>query len=286
MRLRPCIDIHGGKVKQIVGSTLGSEAGVRAVPGAKGAPSDTGDPPPGVKENFVSELDAAYYAGIYREKGLPGGHVILLDPRERSEIYTADMEQALGALRAFPGGMQAGGGITPDNAALFLDAGASHVIVTSYVFRGGTLDRQRLEEMTKAVGRERLVLDLSCRCRPDGNYAVVTDRWQRFTDMTVCDSTLDMLCGLCDEFLIHAADVEGKRAGIERPLAALLGRWLKGRADRGEPLFPVTYAGGVRSTEDLRLLSELSGGMLDVTVGSALRLFGGDLTLDELLSIM
>lgn len=251
MRLRPCIDIHDGKVKQVVGSTVSSR----------------------VVENFVSDRGAAYYAGIYRERGLSGGHVILLNSVSE-DVYQEDVREALEALRAFPGGMQAGGGVTPRTAARFLDAGASHVIVTSYVFRGGRLDEKRLAEMVSEVGRERLVLDLSCRRLPDGEYAVVTDRWQKFTDLRICPKTLDYLSGFCDEFLIHAADVEGKRAGVEQTLAALLGAWCG--------VFPVTYAGGVRTEDDLELIAALSGGRLDVTVGSALDLFGGNLSLDVL----
>ncbi|MBQ3392323.1 MAG: phosphoribosylformimino-5-aminoimidazole carboxamide ribotide isomerase [Lachnospiraceae bacterium] len=258
MRIRPCIDIHDGKVKQVVGSTVDTAAKVT--------------------ENYVSQMDADYYAGIYRERGLSGGHVILLNSAADKAAYEADCRQAFKALHAFPGGMQAGGGVTPETAEIFLDAGASHVIVTSYVFEKGQLDPARLSRMVGAAGRERLVLDLSCRRRPDGTYAVVTDRWQTFTDLTVCDETLDFLCGHCDEFLIHAADVEGKRAGIEEDLAVLLGAWLRGR----EKPFPVTYAGGVHTLRDLDRIADCSGGLLDVTVGSALDLFGGQLSLDEL----
>ena len=251
MKLRPCIDLHDGKVKQVVGSTVSSA----------------------VVENYVAEHGAAHFARIYRSRGLAGGHVILLNSVSE-EAYEADVRQALDALRAYPGGMQAGGGITPRSASRFLDAGASHVIVTSYVFREGRLDGERLSEMVREVGKDRLVLDLSCRRLPDGGYAVVTDRWQKFTELRISHETLDRLSSYCDEFLIHAADVEGKRSGVEKELVKLLGTW--GRE------FPVTYAGGVHSAEDLELLAELSGGRLDVTVGSALDLFGGNLSLDTL----
>lgn len=254
MRIRPCIDIHNGKVKQIVGSSLQGMA---------------------AKENFVAQQDASYYAALYREKELPGGHVILLNPVQDAEQYAADRLQALAALRAFPGGMQVGGGITPETAGDFLDSGASHIIVTSYVFRDGQVDLARLEALVKAAGREHLVLDLSCR-RVGEEYRVVTDRWQKLTDVTVDADHLSWLSGYCDEFLIHAADVEGKRNGIERPLVRVLGQWLEKSG------FPVTYAGGVHSLEDLDVIRELSDGRMDVTVGSALRLFGGDLDLDAL----
>lgn len=260
MRIRPCIDIHNGLVKQIVGSSLSEDNSGMSRPA----------------ENFVAQQSAAFFATLYREKGLPGGHVILLNSRTDREAYEADVRQALEALRAWPGGLQAGGGITPESAGIFLDAGASHVIVTSYVFTDGKLDRERLLEMEQACGRERLVLDLSCRRCEDGLYRVVTDRWQKRTDLVICGETLDDLREHADEFLVHAADVEGRRGGIETELAGILGEW--SRRNR----YPVTYAGGVHAEEDLDLLSACSGGALDVTVGSALDLFGGNLTLDAL----
>lgn len=271
MRLRPCIDIHDGQVKQIVGSSI-SDEGRKARYGMGG-----------VRENFVSFEGAEHYAAIYRRKNLPGGHIILLNSRERQpQMYEADRQQALAALRAYPGGMQAGGGVTPENASAFLDAGASHVIVTSYVFTGGMLDAERLTRMQQAVGRQKLVLDLSARRREDGSYVVVTDRWQKETELLVDESTLEQLSTECDEFLIHAADVEGRRAGVEVPLVSILGSWLKRRQDQGKPAFAVTYAGGIHSLEDVEKLGRASGGALDFTVGSALDLFGGNLSLDEL----
>ena len=255
MEFRPCIDIHNGAVKQIVGGTL-SDAGDRA------------------RENFVSEQDAAFYARLYREKGIRGGHVILLNAKD-SPHYEATKREALSALAAWPGGLQAGGGITPENAGEFLDAGASHVIVTSYVFCGGQLDRERLDEMVRAVGRERLVLDLSCRRDAAGGaYYVVTDRWQTFTETEVTPETLADLAGSCAEFLVHAADVEGKQAGIETDLVRILAQ-LDG--------IPVTYAGGVGSFSDLERLREAGRGRVHVTIGSALDLFGGPMPLDRVL---
>lgn len=245
MRFRPCIDIHNGQVKQIVGGSLTDEQD-RA------------------KENFVSEQDAAWYAKLYQRDGLTGGHVILLNGAD-SPYYEATKAQALKALRAYPGGLQVGGGIGPENAAEFLEAGASQVIVTSYVFRNGEIQYENLEKMLAAVGRERLVLDLSCR-KKDGAYYIVTDRWQKFTNVPVTPALLDSLAGKCSEFLIHAVDVEGKASGIERELAAMLGNWAG---------IPVTYAGGVGSTADIEVLRTLGKGHLDVTIGSALDLFGG-----------
>ncbi len=266
MRIRPCIDIHDGRVKQIVGSSLqeGSDA---------------------CRENFVSMRGADYYAELYRERGLSGGHIILLNSVTDAAGYEADRLQALKALKAYPGGMQIGGGITAETAEDFLDAGASHVIVTSYVFRNGMLDEERLEKMLAAVGKEHLVLDLSCKRQEDGDYAVVTDRWQKTTDMRIAKETLEKLSDSCDEFLIHAADVEGKRSGIERELVSLLGSWKKEQKRRSGAIFPVTYAGGVHAYEDLQAIRELSDGCMDVTVGSALDLFGGDLSLEKLVQL-
>lgn len=174
-------------------------------------------------------------------------------------------EAAKAAVAAYPGGLQVGGGITPDNAAEWLEAGAAAVIVTSYVFRDGVLDRERLAEIRRVVPRERLVLDLSCRRRGD-EYFVVTDRWQKFTTLAVTKETLDELATHCAEFLVHGVDVEGLRAGIEAPLVEALGKW--------SPI-PVTYAGGVRSLDDVETVRSLGGGRVDVTIGSALDIFGG-----------
>lgn len=248
MDFRPCIDIHNGSVKQIVGGSL----------------RDAGD---AARENFVAERGAAHYAELYRDAGLKGGHVILLNARDSSR-YAATKDQALQALKAYPGGLQAGGGITPETAAEFLEAGASHVIVTSYVFRDGQIDYGRLERMRDAVGRGRLVLDLSCRKTARG-YRIVTDRWQKMTEEKVEEALLERLSEYCDEFLIHAVDVEGKSQGIEEELAAFLGNW------GGKTM---TYAGGVHSYEDLELLKKLGKNRLNVTIGSALDLFGGTLS--------
>ena len=195
MKIRPCIDIHNGTVKQIVGGTLKDGSG-----------RESGS----ARENFVAKEDARYYASLYKEKGLGGGHIILLNSVKEEEAYLADKKQAFAALKAFPGGMQAGGGITPVTAGGFLEAGASHVIVTSYVFRDGRLSETALKEMIRAVGTKRLVLDLSCRRRQDGRYVVVTDRWQKYTDLVVNEQTLDRLKDHCDEFLIHAADIRNR----------------------------------------------------------------------------
>ena len=261
MKIRPCIDIHNGSVKQIVGSTLRDQGAAVSMP----------------EENFVADRDASYFAAVYREKGLSGGHIILLNsPRDRA-AYEADTLQALQALAAYPGGMQIGGGIRPETAKDWLLAGASHVIVTSYVFREGRIDRENLGRMVKAAGKEHLVLDLSCRRCSDGLYRVVTDRWQSFTDFVISPENLDRLSESCSEFLIHAADVEGKRGGVERPLIEILGSWQKKTG------FSVTYAGGVHDLQDLSEIREASDGYMDVTVGSALDLFGGSLTLDQLI---
>ena len=247
-----CIDIHNGKVKQIVGGSL----------------KDAGDQ---AKENFVSGQDATFYAELYKKAGLKGGHVILLNGKD-SEYYEATRNQALKALRAYPGGLQIGGGVCPENAQDYLNAGASHVIVTSYVFKDGRLSWENLARMEQAAGREHLVLDLSCR-KKDNQYFIVTDRWQKFTDVPVTLEVMEELGSHCDEFLVHAVDVEGKANGIETELADLLSAYQKR---------PITYAGGVGSMQDIKLLKLHGKGRLDVTVGSALDLFGGTIPFETL----
>lgn len=247
MEFRPCIDIHNGKVKQIVGSSL----------------IDQGNQ---ARENYVSKQDGAFFANLYKEAGIYGGHIILLNPVD-SEYYELTKEQAIGALHEYPGGLQVGGGITSENAAAFIGEGASHVIVTSYVFKDGMVNYDNLKTICSAVGREHLVLDLSCRFKDDAYY-IVTDRWQKFTKEKITFELLDELSQYCDEFLIHAVDVEGKASGIEERLVELLGTWGK---------IPVTYAGGVHSFEDLQKVYQLGKNNLNVTIGSALDLFGGEM---------
>ena len=255
MRFRPCIDIHNGKVKQIVGGSL----------------TDVQDQ---AKENFVSEQDAAFYAELYKKAGIVGGHVILLNSQD-SPNYEATKQQALLALRTYPGGLQIGGGVNPGNVQEYLEAGASHVIVTSYVFKDGKISWEKLEEMEQAAGKEHLVLDLSCR-KKDNQYFIVTDRWQKFTDVPVTLEIMEKLGEYCDEFLVHAVDVEGKAHGVETELAERLSGYT-GR--------PVTYAGGVGSMKDIEDLRTYGGNRLDVTVGSALDLFGGSIPFTELVRL-
>jgi len=233
---RPCIDLHEGKVKQIVGGTLG-DAGLRT--------------------NFVSEKSAAWFAELYRRDGLFGGHVIMLGAGNETE--------ARAALKTFPGGLQIGGGINSENARGWLEAGASHVIVTSWVFREGRVDWARLAELVKTIGKEKLVLDLSCRKRGE-EYSVVTDRWQKFTELGVNAETLKKFSAFCAEFLIHAVDVEGLCHGIDGKLVEKLGQW--------SPI-PMTYAGGANSLADLEAVTRLGGGKVNLTIGSALDIFGG-----------
>jgi phosphoribosylformimino-5-aminoimidazole carboxamide ribotide isomerase len=234
---RPCIDLHEGKVKQIVGGTLG-DADLRT--------------------NFVSEKSAAWFAELYQRDGLLGGHVIMLGAGNENE--------ARAALKTFPGGLQVGGGINSTNARDWLDAGASHVIVTSWVFREGRVDWERLSELFKTIGKNKLVLDLSCRKRGE-NYFVVTDRWQKFTELVVNEETLKKFSQFCAEFLIHAVDVEGLCRGIDRELVEKLGRWTP---------IPMTYAGGANSISDLETVTKLGRGKIDLTIGSALDIFGGN----------
>lgn len=236
---RPCIDLHEGKVKQIVGGTLGAD-------------------PAGPQTNFVSDRPAAWFAELYRRDELAGGHVVMLGPGN---------DAAAGeALRAYPGGLQVGGGINADNARGWLEAGASHVIITSWVFREGRLDAARLEQIVKLIGKARLVLDLSCR-RRGGDYWVVTDRWQKFTNLNITAQVLQNLSAHCAEFLVHAVDVEGLCRGVDGELVAKLGKW--------SPI-PVTYAGGAASLADLENVTRLGQGKVDLTIGSALDIFGGN----------
>ncbi len=254
MNFRPCIDIHNGKVKQIVGGSL-ADAGNAA------------------DENFVSEYDAAFYAKLYKSRKLKGGHIIILNAAD-SEFYEADRRQAFSALSAYSGGLQVGGGINAENASDYLNAGASHVIVTSYVFKDGEVNFDNLNKLTATVGKDKLVLDLSCRKKEDGYY-IVTDRWQKFTDVKLDEKALDMFSSYCDEFLIHAVDVEGKAKGIEEELAAMLGNWGK---------ITLTYAGGIGSYSDIEILSRLGHGKINFTVGSALDIFGGTLDFEKIAS--
>jgi phosphoribosylformimino-5-aminoimidazole carboxamide ribotide isomerase len=235
---RPCIDLHEGRVKQIVGGTLRDDGA-------------------GTRTNFVAEQQAGWFASKFRDDGLRGGHVIKLGP--------GNDDAAREALAAYPGGLQVGGGITAENAASWLEAGASHVIVTSWLFPAGSLDHDRLDSLVSVVGRGRLVLDLSCR-HVDGKHVVVTDRWQTFTDLVLDRAALGELGAKCAELLIHGVDVEGLQAGIDVELVQLLAE--------SSPV-PATYAGGARSIDDLVLVDEVSNGRVDLTIGSALDLFGG-----------
>ena len=241
-KFRPCIDLHQGLVKQVVGGSFDD--------------SDNDQP----IENFVSNKDSKYYANLYRKDKLEGGHVIMLG--------SGNEESAKSALNEFHNGMQLGGGINPENASYWLDQGASHVIVTSFIFEGEKFSKERLDAMTSAVGKDRMVIDLSCRVCPNDGWKVAKNKWKTITDLPVNHQTFDILSDHCAEFLIHAADVEGKCEGIDDELASLLGRWGK---------IPITYAGGVKSLNDLKRIQELSSGTVDVTIGSALDIFGGSL---------
>ena len=241
---RPCIDLHDGKVKQIIGGSL----------------QDSGDP----STNFVSGLPPEHYARLYCKDALTGGHVI--------QLGKGNEDAARNALAAWPGGLQLGGGVTAENAAAWLDAGAAKVIVTSYVFHNGMLDWDRLQNLLRITGRDRLVLDLSCRKR-DGQYYIVTDRWQTFTAEAITPQLLETLSGSASEFLIHAVDVEGKRCGIDRELLALLAQYAP---------IDCVYAGGIASWEDIEAIEDAGQGRIHYTVGSALDLFGGTLPYEEL----
>lgn len=252
MKFRPCIDIHNGHVVQIVGSSL----------------QDKGDR---ADSNFISEKDSSFYANLYKENDLSGGHIILLNSKD-SEYFEATKKQALKALNTYKNGMQVGGGINADNAAEYIEAGASHVIVTSYVFSDGNVCYNNLEKLVKAVGREKICLDVSCRYR-DSKYYVVTDRWQVFTDVVFDEILLKKLSEYCDEILVHAVDVEGKKSGINEEIATVL---------KSSPV-PVTYAGGISSYEDIDKIRRIGEGKIDFTIGTALDIFGGNLELKEVI---
>ena len=255
MRFRPCIDIHNGKVKQIVGGSL-TDQGDQAV------------------ENFAASQNAGYFANMYKKDGLKGGHVILLNPAT-SPYYKETLGQAKLALETYPGGLQIGGGINPDNAKDFLAMGASHVIVTSYVFKDGEVKWDRLLKLKGAVGKDHLVIDLSCR-KKEGAYYIVTDRWQKFTKLELTPKVLDEIASYCDEFLVHGVDVEGKSSGVEEDLVKLL---------KDKCSIPVTYAGGIGSLGDLEKFRNLSEEKLDFTIGSALDIFGGSIPYAGLVSV-
>lgn len=247
MKFRPCIDLHHGKVVQIVGGSLMESA------------------PASLRTNFSTDKSSADYARLYQASSLSGGHVIALG--------SGNQEAALAALQAWPGGMQYGGGVTPDNAGLYLKAGASHVIVTSYVFSDGRIDVEKLTRLEQQVGREHLVLDLSCRKRGDDFY-IVTDRWQTFTEEKVNARLLGRLADSCAEFLVHGVDVEGLRQGIQEELITLLAQ---------HSPCPVTYAGGVNKLEDLDLVKQIGRNRVDLTIGSALDIFGGNVAFADVL---
>jgi len=249
MQFRPCIDLHNGKVKQIVGSTLKD------------------DDPDSLKTNFTATNPSSWFAKLYKRDNLTGGHIIKLGP--------GNDDAASEALAAWPGAMQLGGGITAENGKEWLDKGASHVIVTSYVFSDGKINHDRLQALVAAVGKEHLVLDLSCRKRGD-DYFIVTDRWQKFTDVVITPGVIEDFARCCDEFLVHAADVEGQCKGIETELVQKLAAW--------SPI-ATTYAGGVKDITDMELIQKLGKNRLHATVGSALDIFGGStMTYDEVVA--
>lgn len=244
MKFKPCIDLHEGFVKQIVGGTLDDS---------------------GVKENFVSAHDADYYANLYKEHNLTGGHIIALGAGNEDQIEKA--------LKAYPNGMQVGGGIKAHNAMAYIDQGATHVIVTSYIFNDGQLHLDHLEKMIQTVGKNHLVLDLSCRKKGD-TYYVVTNRWQKFTDFEVNEKNIQFLEQYCDEFLVHAVDVEGLKSGIDNELLNMLSSWVR---------IPCTYAGGISTLEDLERIKVQGKGKIDFTVGSAMDIFGGELKFSDVM---
>ncbi|RFU27409.1 hypothetical protein B7463_g8941, partial [Scytalidium lignicola] len=240
-KFRPCIDLHAGSVKQIVGGTL----------------SDTNSS--SLKTNFVSKLPASHFAKLYKENGLEGAHVISLGP--------GNEEACREALKEWVSGLQVGGGVTDQNARKWIEEGAEKVIITSFLFPGGKFSQERLDGVLASLGgdKSKLVIDLSCR-RKDDTWFVAMNKWQTITDMEVNEASIKSLEPYCSEFLIHAADNEGLQKGIDTELVKKLAEWC---------YIPVTYAGGGRTIQDLDLVKELSNGKVDLTIGSALDIFGG-----------
>lgn len=245
MKFRPCIDIHQGKVKQIVGSTLSNE---------------------GASENFVADKESTFYARMFREDKLTGGHIVMLDRSPETQKAAEE------ALEAYPWGMQIGGGINSENCKKYLHAGASHIIVTSFIFSHGIINFENLKMLCNTCGKKRIVLDLSCKQMPDGRYIIATDRWQKLTDTELSEASLQELSLYCDEYLVHAVNAEGKKAGIDEKLTELLA---------SSPI-PVTYAGGIASIEDIEKIKLLGKRKVDFTIGSALDLFGGHIKYEEI----
>jgi len=261
MEFRPCIDIHNGQVKQIIGGTLQDENNSAV-------------------ENFASQKGAAYFAELYRARGLKGGHIIMLNASD-SNLYSATKQQAMLALLAYPNGLQIGGGITDENAAEYLDAGASHIIVTSFLFQDGQIRYDNLDKMIREVGKEKLVIDVSCR-KKDNDYYIVTNRWQQFTNVKISTQLLKELSVACDEFLIHAVDVEGRQAGIDENVVAVLADYALCEEKKGDARV-VTYAGGIADYEDITELNILGRGHVNATIGSALDLFGGKMEFNKVI---
>lgn len=255
MRFRPCIDLHDGRVKQIVGSTLTDAEGAG-------------------RENYVSDRPAAFYADLYKKHHLAGGHIILLN-KQGSEGYEKSLSEAKEALQTYEGGLQIGGGITLQNAAERLSMGASHIIVTSCIFRDGRIDRETLKSLVHEVGREHIVIDLSSSFR-DGAFSVLTDRWQKTSSELLTEELMLEMEEYSDEFLIHAADAEGKMAGPDVRLLSLLSEF--------HTTHPLTYAGGIHELEDVLKVDRYGHSNLDFTVGSALDIFGGSLSFQELVA--
>ena len=251
MNFRPCIDIHDGKVKQIVGSSLTDSS---------------------AKENFISDKDSVYFANLYKKHDLTGGHIIMLNKVGTPE-YALSEKEAKKGLSAFPGGLQIGGGINDKNAKDFIEAGASHVIVTGYIFENKNLSFERMKKLKDAVSKEKIVFDLSCK-KVGNKYFVTTDRWQTVTETTMNSGLLCKLEEFCDEYLIHAVDVEGKCNGPEEDIIREIAKYSGNK---------VTYAGGIHSFDDIESIRKASDGKIDITIGSALDLFGGDLKFEEVL---
>lgn len=258
-RFRGCIDIHSGQVKQIVGGTLHSDDNNNANANSQ----DHGQ----LSTNFVSTQPSSYYASLYKEHNVKGTHVIKLGSNKAND------EAALEALRTWPGELQIGGGVNYENAQYWIENGASHVIITSWLFPQGEFSKERLVKLSELIGKERIVVDLSCKRKPivegdEVKWVVAINKWQTLTNFELNYENFKELSEYCDEFLVHAADVEGLCKGIDEELVSKLSEWCD---------IPITYAGGAKNIDDLKTVERLSKGKVDLTFGSALDIFGGKL---------
>ncbi len=247
MNFRPCIDVFKGKVVQLIGTSL------------FGGEEKT------IVKHFESEYSPAYYAELFKQDNLKGGHILSLG--------SGNNDVVIEALKAFNGGMKYGGSVTPENAHVYLDAGATHVIVNSYVFDNGEINLPNLKSLVKSIGKDKLVLDMSCR-KKNGDYYIVTNLWEKFTNVILDQKSLQDISKYCDEIIVHGVDSEGRKQGLESDLVRILAQHT--------PIKTV-YAGGISSIADLTMIKALGNEKIDPCIGTALSIYGGNLSYYEVL---